>query len=93
MGLPGREEIAHDVLSYLNKRSKAGDTLEGIVEWWLLEVKIRRSCAEVKTILDDLVEQGLICEVKGPDARIHYRTNLQKQQEIAVLIDQPNDSE
>jgi hypothetical protein len=76
MGVPSREEIADDVLSYLNKRSKAGDTLEGIVEWWLLEVKIRRSWADVKAILDDLVEEGLIVEYKGPDARIHYRTNV-----------------
>jgi hypothetical protein len=74
MSVPGRDEITHDVLSYLKSRSKAGDTLEGIVEWWLLEMKIRQSCADVKAILNDLVAQDLIGEYKGPDGRIHYRT-------------------
>jgi hypothetical protein len=83
-----RAEIAHDVLSYLNENSEAGDTLEGIVEWWLLEMKIRHGRAEVKAVLDDLVARELICEYKRRDARVHYRTNHRKQKEIKALIAQ-----
>lgn len=85
-----RSEIAHDVLSYLNENSEAGDTLEGIVEWWLLEMRIRRGPAEVKAVLDDLVARELIRECETRDARVHYRVNDRMQKEIKALIDQNN---
>jgi hypothetical protein len=87
MSLSDRAEIAHDVLSYLAKNDEAGDTFEGIVEWWLLERNIRRGSSEVKAALDDLVARGLIREYKTRDAKVHYRTNSRKQKEINALIE------
>ena len=82
-----RPEIVQDVLSYLAKNDAAGDTLEGIVEWWLLERNIRRASTEVKAALDDLVTRKLIREYKTPDGRVHYRTNSRKRKEIKALIE------
>jgi hypothetical protein len=91
MCLSDRAEIVHDVLSYLAKNDEAGDTLEGIVEWWILERKIRRGSTEVKAALDDLVARELIREYKTRDAKVHYRTNSRKQEEINALIENENE--
>lgn len=87
MCVSDRAEIAHDVLAYLIKNAEAGDTLEGIVEWWLLEQEIRRGSAEVKETLDELVARQLIGEYERPDKRVHYRINPGKEKEIRTLVE------
>jgi hypothetical protein len=81
-----KPEIVREILSYLLDNPKARDTIDGIVEWWLLEQKIRKQVDMVKEVLADLVNKGLILEVKGADLRIHYRINAFKHKEIKSLI-------
>jgi hypothetical protein len=64
----------------------AQDTLEGIVEWWLLEKKIQHNTAEVKSVLDELSAKNLIVEFKAPDSRVRYRINRNKKIEIAAFL-------
>jgi hypothetical protein len=64
----------------------AQDTLEGIVEWWLLEKKIQHNTAEVKSVLDELAAKNLIVEFKAPDSRVRYRINRNKKTEIAAFL-------
>lgn len=70
-----KAEIYQDVLAYLTENAEAGDTFEGIVEWWLLERKIRHGSAQIKEVLDELTAKQLIRVYKGRDARAHYRIN------------------
>jgi len=70
------------------EHTRAQDTLEGIVEWWLLEKKIERNTAEVKSVLDELSAKKLIVESKAPDNRIRYRVNRRKQTEIVALLNE-----
>jgi hypothetical protein len=86
MGLSDRAAIAIDVLAYLTRNAEAGDTLEGIVEWWLLDRRIRQGVAEVREALDELSAKQLIREHKRLDNRIHYRINRRKQKEIRALV-------
>lgn len=86
MCLPDKAQITQDVLTYLVEHSAAQDTLEGIVEWWLLEQKIRRQTAEVKEVLDDLAARKLIVQYKTRDARTHYRLNRRKEKAILALL-------
>ena len=81
-----KSRIVREILSYLTEHTDAQDTLEGIVEWWLLEQKIKRHTAQVKDALTELVIQGLVLEQKGKDARIHYRMNRHKIEEIRALL-------
>jgi hypothetical protein len=90
MCLADRSSITHDVLSYMLENTAAKDTLEGIVEWWLLERKIERNTAEVKSVLDELAAKDLIVEFRAPDSRIHYQINRSKQTEIVALLDEIN---
>lgn len=81
-----KSQIGNEILVYLVDHPKAQDTLEGIVEWWLLERKIKYETARVQEALSELVAKGLIVEMKGPDSQIHYRINKSKYEEIKKLI-------
>lgn len=86
MCAPDQAQIRRDVLSYLIDNRDAQDTLEGIVEWWLLERKIKHESLEVKKAIDDLAARKMIIQRKTRDARTHYRVNHRKQKEILALL-------
>lgn len=83
-----KSEIARDVLGYLVDNPEAQDTLEGIVEWWLLERKIESVTTKVREALTELAASGLILERKGPDSRVRYLINGHKHDEILALLGQ-----
>ena len=83
---PGKSQIAHEILAYLDEHPEAQDTLDGIVQWWLLEQKIRYQMNLVKEVLAELVRKGLVIEHEGWDSRIHYRTNQSKSEEITEFL-------
>lgn len=87
---PDEAQIKHDVLSYLIKNRDAQDTLEGIIEWWLLERKIERQAAEVKKVLGELAAMKLLVEYRTPDSQTHYRVNHTKEKEILALLKRRN---
>jgi len=75
-------------LTYLAEHPDSNDTLEGIVEWWLMERRIQYAIAKVKDALSELVAEGFVLENKGRDARTHYRINRRKHGEIQTLLKQ-----
>ena len=79
-------KIGNEILAYLVDHPKAQDTLEGIVEWWLLERAIKFQEAQVKKALAELITKGLAIEQKGYDSTIHYRINQSRFEEIKKLI-------
>ena len=83
-----KSKIGNEILAYLVDHPNARDTLEGIVEWWLLEQQIKFQTARVKDALSDLVARGLILEKKGSNSQIHYRINQKKYKEIQELFKQ-----
>ena len=78
--------IAHEILAYLVEYPEVQDTLEGIVEWWLLEQQIKHRIDQVKDALTELVAQELVLERKGHDTQIHYSLNQQKSEEIRAAV-------
>ena len=81
-------DIAQEILAYLARHPEAQDTMVGIVEWWFLEQEIRRSTAQVKAALAELVSQKLVLERPGKDGRIHYRIDRRKIARIRALLKQ-----
>jgi hypothetical protein len=86
MCVSDKAEIETGVLSYLVSNPVAGDTLEGIVEWWLLEQKIKHNITEVRDVLDELATRKLIQKYKTRDTRVHYRIDRSKEKDIRALI-------
>jgi hypothetical protein len=74
------------LLAYLFENADASDTLEGIVEWWLLDRRIRHDTAEVKQVLEEFIAKRFILERQSSDRRIHYRVNRRKETEIRALL-------
>ena len=81
-----KSQIGNEILAYLVENPKAQDTLEGIVDWWLLERAIKFQEAQVKKSLADLVAKGLVIEHKGMDSQTNYRINQKKYEEIKKLV-------
>lgn len=73
--LLGKFEITREILAYLLEHPDAQDTLEGIVQWWLLERKIKYQTAMVKETLEELVEKGLIVEYRNEKSQPRYQLN------------------
>jgi hypothetical protein len=68
-----RREASHYILDYLYNNPDAGDTFEGIMEWWLLTQSIKFEMQTVSEAVAGLVAEGLIVEQKGRDSRSIYR--------------------
>jgi hypothetical protein len=85
-GQSNQAETAYEILSYLHANPDAQDTLEGIVEWWLLDQKILQQTERVKTALAQLAARGLIVARMGTDSRVHYGINRSKLEKIESLL-------
>ena len=81
-----KSQIGNQILTYLVEHPEAQDTLEGIVEWWLLERQIKFQTAGVKEALSELIAKGLVVEQKKIDSKIHYRVTQSRFKEIKRLV-------
>lgn len=81
-----KSQIGHEILAYLADYPQAQDTLAGIIEWWLLERRIKYETARVKDALSELIANGILVESKGPDSQTHYRINQRRYEEIQQLF-------
>ena len=81
------QETAHKILAYLMANPNAQDTLEGILDWWLLQQDFKRNIALVRKALDELIDKKFLLERKGTDRQKYYQVNHEKLNEIATLIE------
>lgn len=82
----GDSETVRDLLGYLIENPDAEDTLEGIVEWWLLERKIDVSIVKVTEALEQMAVRGFIVRRTGSDSRVRYLINSDRRDEIVALF-------
>lgn len=89
---PNRDqrEACYHILAYLVDNPDAGDTFEGIVEWWLLHQRIKFETRTVSDAVAVLVANGMIVEESGPDSRVIYRVRrgAHNFQNIQTMLDQ-----
>jgi hypothetical protein len=76
----------HRILRYLVRNPKAQDTLEGVVEWWLMDKYTEENVLRAEAALEKLVSADLILQRRGKESRIYYKINPQKLKEIQVLL-------
>jgi hypothetical protein len=78
--------IAYEILAYLIDNPNAQDTLEGIVEWWLLERTIKQQTLAVEEALSMLVAERLVLARRGIDSRTYYKLNSRRRRKIRLLL-------
>ncbi len=72
LALNDEAEIERQIRGYLAAHPDACDTIEGIVEWWLLEQRIQVTGEKVAVALRRLLDKNVVREIHAPDGRIHY---------------------
>lgn len=81
-----QREVSYFILSYLTRHPDAGDTFDGIVEWWLLQQRIKFETRNVSEAVARLVAEELILEHIGADSRVTYRVNRTREQAIRNML-------
>jgi hypothetical protein len=84
--IPENSQTAYEILSYLAEYSTAQDTLDGIIEWWLLERHVKYQIAGVRDALAALVRDGLVLEHKMQNLPTRYGINRDKMAEIGAIL-------
>ena len=84
--ITNKSPICLQILAYLVEHPEAQDTVDGIVEWWLLERQITHQITRVKEALSELVAKGWILEYRGMDSQVRYRVNQNKYKEVRELF-------
>ena len=87
-----QREICRYILAYLSDNPEAGDTFDGIAEWWLLSQQIKFETRNVSEAVARLVSDGLIEEHQGTDTRKVYRINKTRGRDIRTLLRQVRSS-
>lgn len=78
--------MAYDILAYLSEHPDAQDTLQGIVEWWLLEQEIKSRISQVERALAELIDKGFVLESKRGESETRYRINRRKSKQVKTLL-------
>jgi len=85
-GVAQDSHTAYEILSYLAEYSRAQDTFDGIIEWWLLERSVKYQIAKVKDALAALVKDGLVLEHRKQNLPTRYGVNWDKAAEIRAIL-------
>jgi hypothetical protein len=64
---------APEILDYLARHPEAQDTIEGILQWWVLEACLRKWTATIAETVAQLVEGGFLEQNASADGRVLYR--------------------
>ena len=83
-----QRDICYYILAYLSDNPDAGDTFDGIVEWWLLDQRIKFETRNVSEAVARLVSEGLIVEQEESDSRVIYKVNRTMEQAIRKKLSQ-----
>ena len=60
-----------EIIEYLRAHPSAADTVDGIIQWWLIRQRYETARDVIQRALDDLVEQGIIDYINtGNDKKI-----------------------
>lgn len=66
------DTIAEEIAEYLAVQESAADTLDGIVQWWLLRQRLQEGRRQVEAAVDLLCRKGTLKQQKLVDGTVVY---------------------
>ena len=78
--------LARAILRYLEAHPEAKDTVEGIVQWWLLQEWNERLLVQVERAVSLLLSQDLMLEIRRPGVPPYYQRHPQHREAITKLL-------
>ena len=67
--------LRKEIIDYLRKNPNAGDSLEGVMNWWLSQRNKKPDVAEIEQVLEQLIAEGSVRKVSLVGGTILYRKN------------------
>jgi hypothetical protein len=80
------QDIAREILRYLEHYPEAKDTIDGINQWWLRREGSKRLRRDVEQAVALLLSQGLILETRRPGVPPFYQLNPQQRAAISKIL-------
>jgi hypothetical protein len=71
---PSLQDVVRCLARYLREHPNAGDTVDGIAQWWLGLTPA--SLGLVECALGELERAAVVVGARAPDGRIHYRRRM-----------------
>ena len=62
-----------EIIDYLRKNPNAGDSLEGVMSWWLSRNCGKVDVANVEQVLEQLITEGLVKKISLVGGTMLYR--------------------
>lgn len=66
---------APEILDYLTRHPDAQDTLDGILQWWVLDSCLRRWAPRIEESVTQLVALGFLEREQSGSGQIYFRLN------------------
>jgi hypothetical protein len=82
-----KRRVERLILSYLVRNPNAEDTVDGILQWWLVQEEIRFRMQEIEAALASLGARGFVTPRMGEDSRVRYRINRNEYDKIQSVLD------
>jgi hypothetical protein len=67
------DEIAAEIRAYLQAHPDAADTLDGIVQWWIVHQRFLRGIQATERALERLVAENQVERIRTADGRVVFR--------------------
>jgi hypothetical protein len=67
-----RSEVEESIIAYLSDHPRAGDTLDGVVRWWLPRQRFETARGRIETALERMVRDGRLLRRALPDGTFFY---------------------
>jgi hypothetical protein len=76
-GAPFIDQLAAEIRAYIDAHPDAADTLENIVNIWIVQQRFLQGIHAARRAIDRLLEEGRLEEIQTPDGRTIFRARTQ----------------
>lgn len=74
------EEIAEEIMHYLEAHPSACDTSDGIADWWIRRQRYLLGLEKVQDALNYLEQKGLVKRRVNPDGSVVYSAKTKREE-------------